>query len=144
VAVIIWKDKERMKGDIEAIIGNDAKKLVKVAEKLGNRWGRELGSKKSGGIERNDERLTTSQIRSVFGNIKKIEMKGFEKQKREFLLLKPKLAYTASRSGKKKGIQELRDVLTIAIDFVERDEDFSNFCDFFEAILAYHRAAGGK
>ncbi len=143
--VIIWGNEEEMKEDIKSIVSDDVKKLVKVAEKLGNRWGKELNSQRSGGIERNDERLTTSQIRNIFGSIKKIEMKGFHGQESEFLLLKPKLAYTASRSGAKKGTKELKNVLTIAVNAVEDDEKkFENFCNFFEAILAYHRAAGGK
>jgi len=114
---------------IETIINGDTKQMVKTAKDLGYQL------KESG--------LTTSQIRNVFGSVKKMEMKGF--QEKEFLLLKPKLAYAANRPGKKEGVRELRDVLTLAIDAVESDpKKFENFCNFFEAILAYHRAAGGK
>jgi len=143
--VIIWRNEEEMKEDIKIITGGDTKKLVEIAKKLGNRWGKELNSQKSGGIERKDERLTTSQIRNIFGDVKKVEMKGFLGQESEFLLLKPKLAYVANRPGAKKGIAELKDVLTLTINSVGDDErKFENFCNFFEAILAYHRAAGGK
>jgi CRISPR/Cas system CSM-associated protein Csm2 small subunit len=39
----------------------------------------------------------------------------------------------------------LKDVLTWAIDEVGADETkFARFVDFFEAILAYHQAAGGR
>jgi len=97
--------------------------MVKIAKDLGYQL------KKDG--------LTTSQIRNIFGSVKKMEMKGF--QEKEFLLLKPKLAYAASRPGAKKGTKELRKVLTIAIDAVGSDgKKFENFCNFFEAILAYH------
>ena len=114
---------------IKKIINGDTKELVRVAEKLGKH------------LKLKD--LTTSQIRNVFGSVKKMEMKGFEEK--ELLLLKPKLAYAASRPGSKQGTKDLRNVLSNAIDFVgDSQEHFENFCNFFEAILAYHRAAGGK
>ena len=72
-----------------------------------------------------------------------MEMRGFKG--RELLLLKPKLAYAASRPGSTSGTRELRKVLSSAIDFVGNDpERFENFCSFFEAILSYHRAAEKK
>ena len=114
---------------IKKIIDGDTKELVNTSTELGKYL------KVKG--------LTTSQIRNVFGSVKKMEMKGF--QEKELLLLKPKLAYAASRPGSKKGTEDLRDVLSNAIDFVgDNQERFENFCNFFEAILAYHRAAGGK
>ncbi|MCA1985278.1 MAG: type III-A CRISPR-associated protein Csm2 [Desulfovibrio sp.] len=98
---------------------------------------------------RNLERqgLTTSQIRQVFTRCKSIEARGIEKYKREFLMLKPYLAYAAKRHG--TGVNALRGVLDIAINQVLQGPDdvearFKNFCSLFEAILAYHRAAGGK
>jgi CRISPR-associated protein Csm2 len=114
---------------IKKIIEGDTKELVEVAEKLG----KDLKSKD----------LTTSQIRNVFGSVKKMEMRGFKGK--ELLLLKPKLAYAASRPGSKPGTKDLRGILSTAIDYVgDSQEYFENFCNFFEAILAYHRAAGGK
>jgi len=122
----------------EIIADGNTEKLVNIAKKLGDRWGKELKANK-------DERLTRSQIRNVFNSVKKIELYGCEKKKDEFLLLQPKLAYAASRPGRTKGIEELRDQLTMAIGCVQNDpKRFENFCNFFEAILAYHRAAGGK
>lgn len=113
---------------IEQIICGDAKKLVAEAKALG-------GSLKK-------KELTTSQIRNVFGSIKKMEMKGFKEN--ELLLLKPKLAYAANKPGAKQGIRDLREILSMAVDCVgDSDDKFENFYNFFEAILAYH-AAGGK
>ncbi len=133
------------KDTIKEIIYGNTKQLVETAEILGNRWGKELNSKGKGGIEKNDERLTKSQIRNVFNSVKQIEMHGFKGNENKFLLIKPKLAYAASRPGKTKGIAELRNTLSAAIDCVgDSQERFENFCNFFEAILAYHRAAGGK
>jgi len=114
---------------IRKIIEGDTKTLVKEAKELGKLL-------KSNG-------LTTSQIRNVFGSVKKMEMRGFKEN--ELLLLKPKLAYAANRPGAKKGTRDLRSVLSTAIDAVgNSNKYFENFCNFFEAILAYHRAAGGK
>ena len=118
-------DKEK----IRQIIEGDTKALVTESEELGKQ------------LKKND--LTTSQIRNVFGSVKKMEMKGFKEK--ELLLLKPKLAYAAKRPGAKKGTDDLREVLSTAIDCVGNNKErFENFCNFFEAILAYHRAAGGK
>jgi CRISPR-associated protein Csm2 len=116
-------------GSIKSIIQGDTKKLVEKAEVLGKE------------LKKNS--LTTSQIRNVFGSVKKMEMKGFNAN--ELRLLKPQLAYAASRPGAKQGARDLREVLSSAIDCVgDEGEKFDNFCNFFEAILAYHRAAGGK
>jgi CRISPR-associated protein Csm2 len=90
--------------------------------------------------------LSTSQIRNVFGEIKRIEIKGFEKEKSAFYLLKPKMAYAASRVEKHKaqGINELKRVFDLAHRQVENETTYKNFVDFFESILAYHKAYGGR
>ena len=94
--------------------------------------------------------LTTSQIRQVFSKLKSIEAKKYGSQKTEFMMLKPFLAYAAGRQSKVKGLQEFKEKVTWGIDAVivadgdEGEKRFKNFCTFFEAILAYHRACGGK
>ena len=92
-------------------------------------------------------RVTTSQIRSIFGSVKKMEMGG-EADMATLLLLKPRIAYAASRN---RSLDTLKTVLTRAIDAVDKAQDkeqrqerFRRFCQGFEAILAYHRAYGGK
>ena len=92
--------------------------------------------------------LTTSQIRNIFGEVKRIQMSGIEKNKTAFLLLKPKIAYAVARDGK-RGLEQLTKVLNKAFDSVDLENDklediYQNFVDFFEAILAYHKAAGGR
>lgn len=105
--------------------------------------------------------LTTSQIRNIFSEVKRIAGKVHQEEgslvanKKAFLMLRPKLAYAAKRAGG-RGIDALREVLEtahIAVTEVlespektqEDGEDaFANFVDFFEAILAYHKASGGK
>lgn len=97
--------------------------------------------------------LTTSQIRNIFGEVKRIQMSGITKPENQtaFLLLKPKMAYAVKRDGK-RGLEELTKVLNKAFDTVDTDtsdkeqleKQYKNFVDFFEALLAYHKAFGGK
>jgi len=94
--------------------------------------------------------VTTSQIRNAYGTVKKLEMmnKFDGKAHRQLLLLKPKLAYARGRTENKKrpAFEKLEQALGAAIDAVsiEQPETFKRFCSFFEAILAYHKAHGGK
>lgn len=139
--------KQPVQADEEAlrlILHNgDVKTLVELAKVIG-------GNLKNKG-------LSTSQVRGFFAKVREIEAKeqarkGEERLSddtyRELILLKPKLAYQAERTKQNtnsEGVAELQKVLGPAIDLVETDpERFRNFVDFFEAILAYHRAAGGK
>lgn len=92
--------------------------------------------------------LTTSQIRNIFGEIKRIQMNQFSENKTAFLLLRPKMAYAAKRANT-NGATEFEKVMKLAHDAVASGTDgdskrFENFCDFVEAILAYHKAAGGR
>ncbi len=119
-----------------------AETLVKEADKLGKDLAR--------------NRLSTNQIRALFGEVRQIEaqwqMGDSQRQKaeRRLILLKPKMAYRAKRE-RGRGVQELVSVLDPAIDLViqEKDEgkkyaNFQRFVEFFEAILAYHKAHGGN
>lgn len=94
-----------------------------------------------------DKGLTTSQIRNIFGEVKQIEMNWNRDPEGSWIqlqLLRPKLAY-AARKAEKEGVWALREVLSEAIIQVKGDgKNFQRFANFFEAILAYHRAAGGK
>ena len=96
------------------------------------------------------DKLNTTQIRRIFGHVKKIE--NFEEPEKfipQLLMLKPMLAYTAKRHG---SVRTLQEVLEKAIDAVtdttiandNRIARFRLFCAGFEAILAYHKAKGGK
>jgi CRISPR-associated protein Csm2 len=99
------------------------------------------------GKEIRDTALTTSQIRNFFGEIKRIQAKGFEKEKSAFLLLRPKLAYAEARVTSKKReskIKDFRQNIEKAHLQVVNETHFQNFVNFFEAILAYHKAAGGR
>lgn len=117
------------RGQVQQLIASGGKLLVDAAEQLGT--------------ELKEKGLTTSQIRNIYGLVKQMEMTGFKSQ--EFVMLKPKLAYAAARANDRGGTEKLKEVLTWAIDAVGEDRTkFDHFVDFFEAILAYHKAAGGK
>lgn len=104
--------------------------------------------------------LTTTQIRNIYGEIKRIQMRD-EKDFRdaEALLLKPKLAYARARSSgqkSKEALTSLAEIMNAGIDAIFDDRNdinfgrpekynrFENFALFFEAVIAYHRAQGGK
>ena len=128
--------------DLIAIVQKgDAKVTVEQGELLGQRLARQL---------------STNQIRNIFGTVRRIEMNWPEnantdaqrarvsRAQRELILLKPKMAYQAKRE-RGQGVKELTDVLGEAIDLVENDHgQFHHFVDFFECILAYHKAYGGN
>lgn len=109
------------------VIEEGGEPLVTAAEDLGNRL--------------KNRKLKTSQIRKVYGTVKKIQMSD-ESHRNALVMLKPKLAYAAARND---AVTDLKDALTQAIDRVGDDpQRFKNFVDFFEATLAYHKAAGGQ
>jgi CRISPR-associated protein Csm2 len=127
--------------DIKDILDGDTKLLVEKA--------REIAKDE---LLKGKNEVSTSQIRNIYGTVKKLEMRSrneegvvSEEVIGELMLLKPKLAYVAGRHKRVEGLQCLRDVLCEAIDCVyDRPQRFDMFCKFFEAILAYHRAEGGK
>ena len=95
--------------------------------------------------------LTTSQIRAIYGEVLRIKADWLEsgndareaRARRALTLLRPKLAYRAKKE-KGQGVEELKQVLDPAMAAVRNKEDFQRFCEFFEAILAYHKAHGGN
>lgn len=95
--------------------------------------------------------LRNTQIRNIFTEVRKIDalrMQDPDAALRRLQMLKPKLAYQAARQ---KAVKLLQNVLTEAVNQVaqiqdpeKREKAFDRFMDLFEAILAYHRANGGK
>lgn len=139
------------------IIDGDAAVTVREADRIGKLL---TEGKES-------ERLSTSQIRAIFGEVRKIEKQinipGHKKDEpkvqemkrkafRRLHLLIPKMKYRVAKERNKQGIKKLVEVLVPSVELVvssnadsqERDKRFANFVEFFEAILAYHRAHGGK
>lgn len=88
--------------------------------------------------------LTNTKIRSIFGEIKRIQMGEFEKEKPSFYLLKPKVAYTLGRDKNNEGLKLFKNIFDMASASVTDQKSYQNFCNLMEAILAYHKAYGGK
>ncbi len=97
------------------------------------------------------DRLTRTQIRNIFTEVRQIEAmwSGNEAEAmRRLNMVKPKLSYQSARH---RQVKYLETTLIEAIDEVnnassteEKTERFQRFTNLFEAILAYHRAAGGR
>jgi len=87
--------------------------------------------------------LSTSQIRNIYGELKRIQMKGFEGEKTSFLLLLPKMAYAAKRN-ENSGLTAFKKVFDNIHKTVANELHYKNMMDLMEAILAYHKAFGGK
>ncbi len=88
--------------------------------------------------------LTNSKIRSIYGEIKRIQTGDYKKCESSFFLLRPKMAYAAGREGKNIGVQLFKFFFDDAYTYVNDEKTFKNFCNLIEAVLAYHKAYGGK
>lgn len=111
------------------IISGIDKDFVVFAEKVGNYMA------KNG--------LTTSKIRNIYSEIKRIQM-DFEREKAAFYLLKPKVAYTVGRDKNIDGLKMFKFVFDDCFDCVTENRHYINFCNIMEAIVAYHKAYGGR
>jgi CRISPR-associated protein Csm2 len=95
-------------------------------------------------------KLTTSQIRSLFGEMRRIQLKGFEQEKTKFLMLKPKMAYVSKRHKDVKAMPEFKKIIDQGWDIIsaanpdQSETYFNNFMNLFEAVLAYHKFHGGQ
>ena len=102
--------------------------------------------------------LTTTKLRNFFGEIKRIQIRlgfndGFETEKTNILMLKPKLAYAVGRendTNNKEKVKMFYEQLSIGLDAITYDnaevgkEQFNNFVKLMEAVVAYHKAKGGQ
>lgn len=85
-----------------------------------------------------NNKLTTSQLRRFFGEVKRQQLQGYDES--DFVLLKPKLAYAVGRAKEENAkIQDFYYVIANAIDKVQNEDDFKRFIKIFEAIVAYHK-----
>jgi CRISPR-associated protein Csm2 len=125
------------------IVTGNMQLLIKKAEELGSRL--------------QADGLTTSQIRNFFSEVRNIQNRWRSQPQEAFrstALLKPKLAYAARRAqeiGKKTtAVEKLYQAFNPCIEIIvaapdaDRKGYFENFVNFFEAILAYHKYAGGR
>lgn len=119
-------------------------KVTDATVKFAERFGKYLGSDDiyvdEKGRKQKVEKLTTSQLRKFFGEVKRQQMVGYKET--DFVLLKPKLAYAVGRAkGKQSKIGDFYIVLSDMIDKVINEDDFKRFIKAFEAIVAYHKAS---
>ncbi len=91
-----------------------------------------------------NNKLTNTRIRNIYGEIKRIQMGTFKQEKSAFFLLKPKVAYTLGRDANNEGLKLFKIIFDSCYDYVEDEKSYKNFCNVIEAILAYHKAYGGK
>ncbi len=109
-----------------------------------------------------EAKLTTNQIRNVYGPVRQIELtwpevgdtSGEKEQQRasaayrQVVLLKPKMGYLAARDPKLADLELILgagiDEIALATSEKERHVRFKRFVEFFEAILAYHKKFGGR
>ena len=68
----------------------------------------------------------------------------FEIEKASFFLLRPKVAYAFGRDEKNKGLKLFKLIFERVYLLVKDQKTYNNFCNLIEAILAYHKAYGGK
>lgn len=91
------------------------------------------------------QKLTTSQLRKFFGEIRRIQA-DFENCKADIVLLDPKIAYAVGRALKdgKSKIEDFYNFVRPLILAINADKGrFRHFVNVVESIVAYHRAAEG-
>ena len=86
-------------------------------------------------------KLTISQIRKIYSEVQRIKSLDEEKSVMRLHMLRPKLAYA---KGRHRAVTDLQKVLDTMIEKIKTEEQLTHFKEFFEAVLAYHRAYGGK
>jgi CRISPR-associated protein Csm2 len=104
--------------------------------------------------------VTTSQLRNIFSEVKRIEIKidisedkegkktsNWDALASDVLLLRPKIAYNTARVVAKQQNSRMKDLRTIlekALQSVKEPDDFVRFSQFMEGIIAYHKVYGGR
>lgn len=98
-------------------------------------------------------KVTRTQIRNIFGELRRIEARGANKSPEQIRHLHHKLCYTKARLDEQKleesvttAFQKVLDKGLAAIPDTEDGQEapFSRFVSYFEAVLAFHRYHGGK
>ncbi|MCD6532325.1 type III-A CRISPR-associated protein Csm2 [bacterium] len=121
--------------EVQGILNGDAQLLVNKAKQVGQQL-------VQGGV-------SSSQMRNIFGTVKKLQMQATVGQfdqnvQYELKLLIPKIYYAAKRAGKRQ-LNDFRDDIEKLINNINNSEEkFLRFCDYIEAVLAYHKAFGGR
>ncbi|WP_427158535.1 type III-A CRISPR-associated protein Csm2 [Aliinostoc sp. HNIBRCY26] len=118
----------------------DIRELVNDTEKLG----KELAPR----LKTNQIRKFLDAVTRLKSNLAKDKQKDFNTIQTDLVFLLPKLAYAAARQQKNNRdpgpVAPFKQVLEAAIKQVKTTEDFDRFVQLVEAIIAYHKAAGGQ
>lgn len=93
-------------------------------------------------------KISSSFLRNVFGELRRIEAGGFEKHRSDFVLLRPKLAYSCGRDsernkGHKDELDSLQELYKLSARQVKSESEYKNLVSIMEAIIAFHKANGG-
>ena len=95
------------------------------------------------------KKVSTSQLRKFFGEIKRIQA-DFQNCKMDLILLDPKIAYAVGRAKKEARhgdilkIEDFYKQISPMILLIQEDQKkFKHFVQLCEAIVAYHKQFGG-
>lgn len=102
-------------------------------------------------IAKDMQKVKTHQLRRFFSAIKNIQNKIDDlkdndpvptEEYAELQMLRPQLANAVGRlhGTEKIAMQNLLDILQPVFKVIKRNKDFTRFVNFFESIVAYHKA----
>lgn len=102
-----------------------------------------------------NKKLSSTQLRNIFGELKNIQLRllnnEFDKERGRILLMRAKMAYAVARdsnsrnnNSRNKIMGDFQKIFELAHKEIKDIQTFNRFVDFFTAIIAYHKAAGGK
>lgn len=121
------------------------KEDIDLIEEVGKHIADARPSNRGDGYISGNQAVSTSQIRIAYGEITRLKMRY---DPTAMMMLRPKLAYAAARNSGDT-YNTLRDIIAMGINEVAStshnpEQAFNNLASIFEAILAYHKAYGGK
>lgn len=88
--------------------------------------------------------ITITQLRNIFNEIKRIELKGYAKELVNFQLLRPKVAYAIARIKPSEKLQYFLKMFEEAHSVVHDEKTFKNLANLFEALIAYYTVVQNK
>ena len=96
-----------------------------------------------------ENEMSTSSIRNVHEEIVKISALfkiDTEKALRRLRILKPKISYMRAKAKKyqRPAFENFEEVMIPSINKINSKEDFIAFRDFYDSVLMYHKAQGGR
>lgn len=85
------------------------------------------------------EDISTSQLRNVFYEVKK------STDPKQIYIMRPKFAYISGRTdNRKEGMKIFLFLLDELAKNVDNEKKLTEFKNFFESIISYHKYFGGK